>query len=404
MNSFTTFISQLFIISLVAVFTLSCKQPASEKLKNNTMKINWNKLSTAGLNGDLTKGVSASYAALINGKLIVAGGANFPGKLGFEGGAKAFYDEVLIYDNTSEDWKVIGRLPTPSAYGVSVSVSEGALWIGGNNEKESLKSCYKLSLSPNNEISLKPLVDLPFPMDNFSGCSINETVFVGGGIVDGKSSNKFYCLDTKTDSEWVELPDYPGIPRVQPVLVALETEGKTYIYLLGGLFGGDENQEPAMATDILRFDVAENVWSVVGEQIDPETGNPFSLGGATAFAINNRYIICLGGVNYDIFLDAITTQYNIGFDSKLTPEEKKEKNLNFSKHYMTQPVEYYKFNTECRVYDTHTGEWITIDNTTNSARAGATLVTDGNRFYAVQGELKPGLRTSISYMGEVVTE
>src|SRR5690554_7573495 len=72
MNSFTTFISQLFIISLVAVFTLSCKQPASEKSKNNTMKINWNKLSTAGLNGDLTKGVSASYAALINGKLIVA--------------------------------------------------------------------------------------------------------------------------------------------------------------------------------------------------------------------------------------------------------------------------------------------------------------------------------------------
>jgi N-acetylneuraminate epimerase len=39
MNSFTTFITQLFIISLVAVFTLSCKQPASEKSKNNTMKI-----------------------------------------------------------------------------------------------------------------------------------------------------------------------------------------------------------------------------------------------------------------------------------------------------------------------------------------------------------------------------
>ena len=44
------------------------------------MKINWSKLSTEGLMGDLSKGISAAYAALIDGKLIVAGGANFPGK------------------------------------------------------------------------------------------------------------------------------------------------------------------------------------------------------------------------------------------------------------------------------------------------------------------------------------
>ncbi|MDD4776750.1 MAG: cyclically-permuted mutarotase family protein [Fermentimonas sp.] len=368
------------------------------------MKINWNKLSTEGLTGDLNKGVSAAYAALIDEKLIVAGGANFPGKLGFEGGSKAFYDEIMLYNDATEEWTVIGRLPTPSAYGVSVPVSDGALWIGGNNEKESLKSCYRVSLTSNNEISLKPFVDLPFPMDNFSGCSSGDIVFVAGGNLNGKPSNSIYCIDTKAGSEWVELPQYPGIPRVQPVLASIETEDKTYVYLLGGFFGGDDNQKPAMATEILRYDVDAKEWSVAGEQIDPETGKPFSLGGAVAFCIDNRYIICLGGVNYDIFLDAITSQYNINTNSELTPEEKKEQNLNFSKHYMTQPVEYYKFNSECRVYDTLTGEWSIIDNTPDAARAGATLVYEGRSFYAVQGELKPGLRSSLTFKGDITTD
>src|SRR5690606_5782503 len=151
---------------------------------------------------------------------------------------------------------------------------------------------------------------------------------------------------TKTDSEWTKLADFPGIPRVQPVLSSVEVNGNIYVYLLGGFFGGDENQKPAMATDILKYDLSANEGSVAGEQIDPATKKPFSLGGATAMSFENRYILCLGGVNYDIFLDAITTQYNIGFNTELSAEEKRDKNLEFSKFYMTQPVEYYKFNTE----------------------------------------------------------
>lgn len=402
MNYIISHITRLLLVVLITIIPLSCNETKSKSTKNKTMNINWKKLSTNGLTGDLNKGVSAVYAALIDGNLIVAGGANFPGKLGFEGGSKAFYDEIMLYDDIAEEWRVIGHLPTASAYGVSVPVSEGTLWIGGNNEKESLKSCYQVSLTSNNEISLKTFPDLPSPMDNFYGCSIGDLVFVAGGNVNGKPSNSIYSINTKTDSAWTKLDDYPGIPRVQPVLSSVEKEDRIYIYLMGGFFGGNDNQEPAMATDILRYDVADKVWSKAGEQVDSATGEPFSLGGAAAFSIDNRYILCIGGVNYNIFLDAITTQYNIGSNTKLTPEEKKEENLNFSKHYMTQPVDYYKFNTECRVFDIFTSEWKTIDNTPDAARAGATVVYEGNKFYAIQGELKPGLRSAETFMGEII--
>ena len=393
--------SLLLLIGLITIVSTSCNRSKSEITETKTMKINWTKLSTEGLQDNLSKGVSASYAALLNGNLIVAGGANFPGKLGFEGGSKAFYNEVLIYEKSTAEWKVINNLPSAIAYGVSVPLSDGALWIGGNNDEKSFDTTYYVSITSKNVVVIMPFVSLPVTMDNFSGCSIGDMVFVAGGVENGKPSNSIYSINIKTDNEWTKLADFPGIPRVQPVLSSAEINGIIYVYLMGGFFGGDENQKPAMATDILKYDVSSEQWSVDGEQIDPETKKPFSLGGATAMTFENRYIICLGGVNHDIFLDAITTQYNIAYDSELSVDEKRDKNLEFSKFYMTQPVEYYKFNTECRVYDTQTREWSVIDNTNDAAHAGATLVFEGNQFYVVQGELKPGVRSAYTFKGEI---
>ena len=392
MNSTVSLKSRVLLLLLLAITAISCNQSKSDINYSNNMDIKWTKLSTDGLQDNLAKGVSATFATLIKGKLIVGGGANFPDKLGFEGGSKAFYDEILLYDDAVEEWKVIGHLPSPSAYGVSVPLSNGALWIGGNNAEESLNSTYHISLTPKNEVIIKPFVSLPATMDNFAGCSIGDMVFVAGGIVNGQPSNSIYCINTKTDTEWTKLPDFPGIPRVQPVLTSVEQNGALYLYLMGGFFGGNNNLKPAVATYVLRFDASSEEWTKVGEQIDSETKEVFSLVGATAMTFENRYILCLGGVNYDIFLDAITTQYNIGNNTQLTDNEKRDKNLEFSKFYMTQPIDYYKFNSECRVYDTQTGKWSVIDNTADAARAGATLVFDANQFYAIQGELKPGVR------------
>lgn len=368
------------------------------------MKLKLTQLPVNGLYGDLAKGVSASYAALIDQKLIVAGGANFPGKLGFEGGSKAFYNEIMLYDSTKNEWKLIGHLPDSSAYGVSVPVSDGALWIGGNTTSQSLNSVYQISVPETGAVALKPFPELPAAMDNFAGCAIGDTVFIGGGNGNGKPANTFYYIDAKTDSGWTALPGFPGLPRVQPVLAAVEQNNRVFVYLFGGFFGGDAENKPAIATDVLRYDVTAGKWETAGCLADEKTGEPFSLAGSTAMPVDNRFILCLGGVNHTVFLDAVTTQYNIGNDTTTSAEEKSRLNLEFSKNYMTQPIEYYKFNPECRIFDTFTGEWETIDFTPYAAHAGATLAFSGKTFYAVQGELKPGVRTPITVKGEIKYE
>lgn len=385
MNKLIRISMGLIAISLMIALTSCYSQNEGQ------MKIEWSKLSTHGLDNNLAKGVSASYSAIIDGKLIVAGGANFPDKLGFEGGSKALYDEILLYDVDSENWIQIGTLPQKSAYGVSINSADGAYWIGGNSDSTSLNSAYHVRLVEN-KIELEPITSLPVSMDNFAGCEINNKLFVAGGNADGKQSNSIYTLDLKGEGGWTKLSDFPGMARVQPVISALEIDGKEYLYLLGGFFLGDSNNKPTMATDVLRYDVEAELWEIVGSQID-ENSEPFSLGGATAMAYDDRYVVCFGGVNYNVFLDAISTQYEIGINDEMSAEEKATKNLEFSKHYMTQPIEYYKFNQEVRVFDTHTSLWTTIDVTENSARAGATLVYDEECVYLVQGELKPGVRS-----------
>lgn len=390
------YLSFFLSIFLIGVFT-SC----NKNNKTEQMKIVHTQLPTAGLSADLQKGVSAAYAALLDGKLIVAGGCNFPDKPPYEGGAKIYYDEILMIDTLNpQAWSVIGKLPEAAAYGVSVQLDNSALWIGGNGASKSYNDVYRVSLD-NDTVVLDTLPQLPAAFDNFAGCAVNNLVFVGGGNESGKASNSVYTIRLDQDSVWTKLPDFPGEPRVQPVMAALEIDGNEYLYLLGGIFGGDADRKPMVATDVLRYSVAGGSWEKVAGQFDPISQRPFSLGGATAMAIENRYILAIGGVNYDIFLDALASIHKNTFDKTISDNERKERAKAFSLNYMTQPIDYYKFNKEYRLFDTETNIWSTLDVSENGARAGATLLPDGRTFYAVQGELKPGVRTPETWKGEI---
>ena len=388
--------SVLFVLSLIIL--TAC----TETQKEQSMKIDITTLTTQGLQGDLQKGVSASYAALIDDNLLVAGGCNFPDKLGFEGGKKVFYDEILHFNKTQNQWQTIGKLPEAAAYGVSVAIPDGYLWIGGQTATNSLANCYKVQYSKEKALTLNSFPALPEPLDNFSGASVGSKVFVAGGNASGKASNKVFYINTATDKEWKQLPDFPGDARVQPVLAAIEKDNDTLLYVLGGFFGGDATKTPTMGEKILAFSLKQQQWHEVALQENPNK-EIFSLTGATALAIDNRYIACFGGVNHSLFINTITDLYHLGKDTSLTDDQRKQKNYDYMSHYMTQPIEYYKFNQECYLFDTHTKQWSVLNTQPDFARAGATLVGTPSEFYLIQGELKPGVRSPKTYKLKILS-
>ena len=388
--------------SILIILALLILTACTEAPKERTMKINITTLATQGLEGDLQKGVSAAYAALIGEDLLVAGGCNFPDKLGFEGGKKVFYEAILHFDKNQNQWQTIGKLPEAAAYGVSVAIPDGYLWIGGQTATNSLANCYKVQYSKEKALTLNSFPALPEPLDNFSGASVGSKVFVAGGNAFGKASNKVFYINTATDKEWKQLPDFPGDARVQPVLAAIEKDNDTLLYVLGGFFGGDATKTPTMGEKVLAFSLKQQQWHEVALQENPNK-EIFSLTGATALAIDNRYIACFGGVNHSLFINTITDLYHLGKDTSLTDDQRKQKNYDYMSHYMTQPIEYYKFNQECYLFDTHTKQWSVLNTQPDFARAGATLVGTPSEFYLIQGELKPGVRSPKTYKLKILS-
>ena len=92
----------------------------------------------------LLQGEPGAYrdSVLLNagGALIVAGGANFPDKMPWDGGAKVWWGDIWVLENFSRltpSWvrDRTFKLPRRIAYGISVSLPEGVVCVGGQHDR-----------------------------------------------------------------------------------------------------------------------------------------------------------------------------------------------------------------------------------------------------------------------------
>lgn len=319
------------------------------------------------------KGVSAMYAGVVDGQLIMAGGCNFPHVPVADGGKKVFYDAIYaasLSESNHLKWKRVGTLPEASAYGVTISTDKGLILFGGNTGEQSLTSAYFLSLS-GGSVSMDALPSLPVTMDNMSGAMIGDTFYLVGGNVNGQPSSSVYalCISEWTEG-WQEVTQVPGHPRVQPVCVA--QGGKLYVW--GGFSTAGEGKEATLSVDGYVYTPETKEWKQVATPTD-ENGTPVSLGGGVAFSYGEGAILCAGGVNKDIFLQAL-------------------QGIHQGKEYLSHPVEWYQFNRKLLKYDIAKDTWTCLGDYEQGARAGAAMVSDGSSYYIINGELKPGIRTN----------
>ena len=93
------------------------------------------------------KGLAGGFVGISNGALLFAGGANFPGKLPWEGGKKRWWDDIYVLERTEQTYKwrsEVFKLDRPIAYGLSVTIPEGVLCIGGCNEEQCFDDVFLL--------------------------------------------------------------------------------------------------------------------------------------------------------------------------------------------------------------------------------------------------------------------
>lgn len=373
----------LLLWASAAALTSCVQQPSACRLVGNTPM------------GDedtcYAKGVSGAFCGILDGHVILAGGANFPGRPAAEGGAKHYYNTIWAASLDGVDqaegrrphalrWQQIAVLPEPLAYGVTVADSSALYFLGGCNALGGTNIFYRMSIE-NGGLRFKSLAPLPVALDNMAGAKLGRRIYVVGGMANGEPSSAMYAYDPEY-REWFACAPVPGRPRVQPVCVA---QGNN-LYVWGGYSqpfdstGVVIHDECIVHTDGWRYDPARDEWSPAAAPKNV-VGRPVTLTGASAIAWSDDAIVAVGGVDDRVFLGGICGEFPMP-------------------GYMQHPDAWYRFNRNILRYDVSADSWTIADSTKLTARAGASFVmlpseeTPEPEALLLGGEYRPGIRST----------
>ena len=334
----------------------------------------------------LADAVSGHYAGWANGQLSIYGGCNFPDLPCADGGQKVYY---------------------PKAYGASVQVPGGTVYLGGMNAETSLSECMFLDVDG----SCLDFPSLPKALDNFAAAYHDGMLWVAGGQSNGVPNKEVYALSLRSGSPaWMVAATLPDECRLQPCVAVQNTAAGFALFVFGGYQPKVDSlgQAAIVHTDgvylpigeIKKGGAASAQWRRTSPAVlkdnccqepvqNSEFNNqnfPQAIVGSTCATSGYSHVLFFGGVDHDIFLSAIAGEQ----DSQ----------------YLRHEPAWYCFRGDVLTYHTITDAWGTLPGDSLLARAGACLtpVVAGKSWKYSGGELKPGVRSADVTHVEVTNE
>ena len=330
-------------------------------------------------------GLAGPFCGLVNDSLLVAGGANFPNGMPWEGGTKIWHDDVYRLDRPDGSWKHVGHLPRPLGYGVAFTLTEGLLLIGGSDATQHYADVYLLAFV-SDQLQFQPLPSLPVQLANMAGMLIDDKVYVvGGSFEPGEqaASNRVFSLgvekllQNQPGTAWSEEPPLPGSGRLLPGIAAMgsdlfvfggaeivvDADRRRRSYLQNGfklslkqvLKQPTKNQPTKNQPD--GDQVGRSIWQPIADLPVPLVATPFP-----SPAIGPNHFLVCGGDDGS----------RVGFE----------------------PIDQHSgFNGTCWGYHVITNTWTELGRLQNPT-VTTQIVPWQDRFVIPSGELRPGVRAA----------
>lgn len=188
-------------------------------------------------------GLAGAFAGSSGRAIIVAGGANFPDKMPWEGGTKVWQDQVWVLESPEGRWQPAGRLPGPLGYGVSIEVADGVLCIGGSDADQHHRSVFLLRWK-NGRLEREDWPSLPEPLANMTGARVGESIHLLGGTSSPDATTALrshWRLDLRhAAAGWTRGPDFPGEARM--LAVSGSRNGVYYTFSGAALSSGPDGK------------------------------------------------------------------------------------------------------------------------------------------------------------------
>jgi len=341
-------------------------------------------------------GFAGSFVGVHRGGLLVAGGANFPDGAPWLGGAKVWHDRLFVARRDADGacrW-LSGRafkLPRPLAYGVSVSLAEGVVCVGGCDGERCYADVFLLAWDPvAGGVEVTPLPPLPRPLAFMGGAAIGRRVFVAGGqeSVDPASAGCFFfSLDLSQRGEegfcWRSLDAWPGPERILPVC-ASQSDGRIDRFYL---FSGrrlSASGKTEFLTDGWTYSPESDTWTPLSP-VAPG-GEPRCIMAGTAVASGANHIVVFGGADGRLFgrIESLNGEID-GAPSAAKEALRARLNELLRNHP--------GFGRDLLAYHTVTDRWHRLGEMPFAGPVTTTAVRWGDAIVLPSGEVRPGVRT-----------
>jgi len=302
-------------------------------------------------------GIAGPFAGTHHEVLIVAGGANFPDRMPWEGGAKVWRDSVFLLDNLEGKWTLAGKLPRPLGYGVSITTQDGVVCIGGSDSTQHYADCFRIRWEKG-ELITSSMPSLPKPCANLSGAELGSVIYVAGGIETPTSTaamKTFWSFDlADPKAKWQELEPWPGPARM---LAVAAVQDRSFYLASGAELSSDGNGKPVRRylQDVYSYR-PDRGWKRVADMPRPAVAAPSpapAMGQSTFLVIS-------------------------GDDGSLVD--------------FTPPESHPGFQKSILAYHTITDKWKTLENAP-VGHVTTTMVPWNGSFVMPSGEVRPGVRT-----------
>ena len=381
-------------------------------LSANVTKITWDEFPPLPPSAGQLKqpGVAGPFAGVHGDALIVAGGANFPDKMPWDGGAKIWWDDIWVLEKRpdgSTRWVTdkTFKLPRRLGYGVSVSTPDGVLCAGGNDAERCYADVFLLSWdAKTRDVRRTALPPLPEPLSFMAGALVGNTVYVAGGqhvMKNAIPSSAFWALDLSkrghaAEFKWSILPTWPGPARLVPVAAGQRTSKGEEFFLFSGRV-----QEAGKRTEILRdafaYEPKARAWRTL-----PNVGGGAgaSVMAGMAAPVGSSEVLVFGGDRGDLFLELESHDLAIeearrklaaaSAADRTALERRIEESLAAKRAiYGRHPG----FGREVFAYDTLRNSWRVVTQSGVEPQVTTFAVRWGDAVVIPSGEVRPGVRT-----------
>ena len=354
--------------------------------KKVPISMKWEKVTSLPPSEGQTR--SIGFAGPINGVsndvFITAGGANFPNKMPWEGGAKYYSNEIYVLQKEGKDLVWISHdqtLPEPIAYCGVTTTAKGIVCVGGENESGLSKKVFLLNWDKDEKKAIiTSLPDLPVPLTNVAVSHIENMVYIAGGDVKDTSTKQFLRLNLQDkNAHWNKLPDIP----FELANANLISQGKN-LYLIGGRTKSKTGISQLHGTTFV-YNTEKNTWKKLADICDGK--NPTNLSAGAGILLGNESILMIGGDDGKTFHKIETYLSQI---SKANSEAEKQK---LTKEKNGLVIDHKGFSKKLLLYNIPSNCWTEIGEYPFPAQVTTAAVHWNGKIILSNGEIKPGIRT-----------